>query len=145
MMETFDRKIVIALFVVFTLVLFGGAVCIYRNESSRLGGQRMILETDSKKLEDVQKKVAQMPQEEAAYAQLAARLAFLEKPLPTAAYIPTFLAQIENLARETNNDISVIRPREPEKTAASAGNNDVKINNETGEVVKDDSVRGRQG
>ncbi len=139
MIENFDRKIVMALFAVFALVLLGGALCIYRNESSRLGDLRTVLQDDTKRLDDVHQKVDQMPALEASYSELHSRLACLEKPLPTAAYIPTFLGQIEALARETNNDISGIRPREPEKTAASAGKKDVKVNNETGEVTKGDT------
>jgi Tfp pilus assembly protein PilO len=145
MIETFDRKIVIALFALFALVLAGSAFCIYRNENSRLSAMHTVLDGDTKRLEDVQEKVSRMPELEASYARLEARLVFLEKPLPTAAYIPTFLAQIEQLARDTNNDIDGIRPREPEKTAGAAGKSDAKINNETGEVMKDDGSSGDKG
>jgi len=138
MTSTFDRKVVVALFVVFTLVLTGCAVCIYRAKASDLGSLRSQLHGHTARLTDIKSKVDRMPQLEAEYDRVASHLAFLEKPLPDAAYIPTFLAQIELLARETKNDIVIIRPKKKPKAGPGGAKGEAKINNETGELVKED-------
>jgi Tfp pilus assembly protein PilO len=40
-----------------------------------------------------------------------AQLKFLEAALPSVAYVPTLLRQVEDLARETNNTVRGVRPR----------------------------------
>ena len=138
MTQTFDRRIVIGLFVAVTLGLACAAIGVYRSKENRLQSLHGQLAAEDARLADVKGKIGQMGQLEASYASLAERLGFLEKPLPDAAYIPTFLAQIERLAEDTSNGIAVIRPKEKLKTAPTQA--DTKINNETGEIVKNDAA-----
>ncbi len=140
MTAPFDRKVVMALFIIFALVLVGAAVGIYRHEAGKLSGLQAQLRADQARLEDVKTKITRMPQLEVEFAQLGQRLAVLEKPLPDVAYIPTFLRQIEGLAVDTNNRIVMIRPRKKQKNAATKSA--VKMNNETGEVTTDEGGAG---
>ncbi len=135
MSKTLDRRVVIAVFAVFGLFLIGAGVGIYRVEAGKLDKVQADLRTDQTRLEDVKAKIAQLPKLQQDFAQLQSRISFLEPSLPTAEYIPTFLWQIERLAISTNNQIVLIRPKKAQKTASTKSA--VKINNETGEAIKE--------
>ncbi len=53
-------------------------------------------------------------------------LAFLERGVSEAAYIPTMLKQIEDTARALNLKIVAIRPQQPAQNNTSGGQNDAK-------------------
>jgi len=131
-----DRRVVFALLIIVGVCLVGLGASLYRAKVATLKDLNRELAADRAKLAEVQAKVKRMPELESEYAQLQSRLSILEPTLPTAAYIPTFLRQIENLARSTNNEIVMIRPKAKAKAAAGKGGG--KINNETGEVIKEE-------
>jgi hypothetical protein len=56
----------------------------------------------------------------------------LEPGLPDSSYIPTFLHQIERLARGTHNEILLIRPKPVVKRSPA---DKATVNDETGEIV----------
>jgi len=129
-----DRKIVFALLGIAVLCLIGLGLSLYRAKANDLGKLQQKLADKENELTDVKAKLTHLPQLETQYSELQGRLAVLEPYLPTSAYIPTFLRQIENLATGTKNDILMIRPKPAVKR--SAADAAVKINDETGEVVK---------
>jgi Tfp pilus assembly protein PilO len=128
-----DRKVVFALFGIAALCMIGLGGSLYRAKSGELARLRQDLTAKEKQLDDVKLKLTKQPELESKYAQLQARLLVLEPALPSSAYMPTFLRQIERLAGETNNRIASIRPK-PKKGAAKSSA--VKVNDETGEVMK---------
>jgi Tfp pilus assembly protein PilO len=130
-----DRKIVYALLGIAVLCLIGLAGSLYHAKAAELKQLQQTLETKQAELTETKAKLGKLPELEQQYQDLRARLAVLEPGLPNAAYIPTFLRQIEGLAIGTNNDIQLIRPKPAVKS--SAAKSAVKINDETGEVVKE--------
>jgi len=141
---TSDRKVIMALFIIFALCLVGAAVCIYRAEANNMKSLQVQLRDNQRKLTDVKEKITRISQSEIEFQQLRQRLDFLEKPLPDAAYIPTFLQQIEVWAVETHNQIVMIRPKKKlTKVNEKAGG--VKMNNETGEIVKEEEQAADSG
>jgi Tfp pilus assembly protein PilO len=129
-----DRKIVYALLGIAVLCLIGLGGSLYHAKAAELKQLQQTLDKKQAELTDTKSKVEKLPELEQQYQSLRARLAVLEPGLPNATYIPTFLHQIESLATGTNNDIMLIRPKPAIKK--SAANSAVKINDETGELVK---------
>jgi Tfp pilus assembly protein PilO len=135
-----DRKIIFALLGIAVLCLIGLGGTLYHAKAEQLKQLQQDLTKGQTELEEMRTKVKQLPQLEEQYQVLNARLAVLEPNLPTAAYIPTFLRQIEGLATGTRNQIILIRPKPiVKKTTADKA---VKINDETGEVVSEDKSSG---
>jgi len=130
-----DRKIVFALLGIGILCLIGLGASLYHGKATELKELETTLSQKEAELQEMQTKVTQLPQLEEQYQELRARLAVLEPALPDSAYIPTFLRQIESLASGTRNDILLIRPKPAIKR--SAADSAVKINDETGEIIKD--------
>src|SRR5574340_350246 len=128
-----DRRVVYALLGIAALCLIGLGASLYRAKSGELSRLRADLTAREKQLEEVKVKLTKQPDLEAKYAQLQTRLSVLEPSLPDNAYMPTFLRQIERLATETNNSIVAIKPK---AKARGAKGSDVKVNDETGEVIK---------
>ena len=138
-----DRKIVYALLGIGVLCLIGLGVSLYHAKAADLGQLQQTLTQKQAELADTKIKVKQLPDLEQHYQDLRTRLAVLEPGLPNAAYIPTFLRQIEGLAMGTSNDILLIRPKPAiKKTGASTA---VTINNETGEVQKENKATSASG
>jgi Tfp pilus assembly protein PilO len=131
-----DRKVVFALLIVVGLCLIGLGVSLYRDRLNELKSQQQTLSRGKARLADVKEKINRIPELESKFAKLQARMDFLEPSLPDAAYVPTFLKQIENLATSTGNEILMIRPKPKQKTAQAKGGGAVAINSETGEVTK---------
>jgi Tfp pilus assembly protein PilO len=135
-----DRKIIYALLGIAVLCLIGLGGSLYHSKAFQLKELQQALSKKQAELTDTKAKVEKLPELEQQYQGLRARLAVLEPTLPNAAYIPTFLRQIEGLAIGTNNDLLLIRPKPAvKKTGASSA---VAINNETGEVVKEQKKAG---
>ena len=128
-----DRKVIFALFGIAVLCLIGLGATLYHAKATDLAKLQQTLQQKETELEDVQRKLTQLPALEAKYGEVQAQLSVLEPALPDSAYIPTFLRQIEGLATGTNNTILMIRPkasvqRAPGPTAT--------INDETGEITQ---------
>ncbi len=129
-----DRKIVFALLGIGILCLIGLGATLYHGKAADLKELRQRLAVQQAELEEMKTKVTQLPQLEQQYQDLRERLSVLEPALPDSAYIPTFLRQIESLAAGTRNDILLIRPKAAiKRSAADAA---VQINNETGQIVR---------
>lgn len=131
-----DRKVVFALLIVVGICLIGLGVSLYRSKTNDLKTLQQKLSGEKARLADVKEKIHRIPELETKFAKLQSRLEFLEPSLPDAAYIPTFLKQIESLATGTGNEILMIRPKPKLKTAQTKSSGQVQINSETGEVVK---------
>jgi Tfp pilus assembly protein PilO len=136
-----DRKVVYALLGIAALCLIGLGASLYRAKSGELSRLHQDLTSKEQQLDEVKVKLTKQPDLEAKYAQLQTRLSVLEPSLPDSAYMPTFLRQIERLATETNNSIVSIRPKA--KARVNKGG-DVKVNDETGEVVKPATAEEKQ-
>lgn len=128
-----DRKVVFALLGIAVLCLIGLGGSLYHAKTSELSKLKGQLEAKESQLTEVRDKLTELPQYEAQYGKLQARLSVLEPSLPDSAYIPTFLRQIEGLATGTRNNILMIRPKPAVQRAAAPT---ATINDETGEIVK---------
>ncbi|MCJ7821724.1 MAG: type 4a pilus biogenesis protein PilO [Armatimonadetes bacterium] len=127
-----DRKVVFALLGIAVLCLIGLGGSLYHAKTSELSKLKGQLEAKESQLTEVRAKLTELPQYEAQYGKLQARLSVLEPSLPDSAYIPTFLRQIEGLATGTQNNILMIRPKPAIQRAAAPTTT---INDETGEIV----------
>jgi Tfp pilus assembly protein PilO len=128
-----DRKVVFALLGIAVLCLIGLGGSLYHAKTSELSKLKDQLEANESQLTEVREKLTELPQYEAQYGKLQARLSVLEPSLPDSAYIPTFLRQIEGLATGTQNNILMIRPKPAVQRAAAPTTT---IDDETGEIVK---------
>jgi len=131
-----DRKVVFALLGIAALCLIGLGASLYHAKGAELKRLETKLGEKEAKFKEVRAKLTELPDLEAKYGSLQGRLSVLEPALPDSAYIPTFLRQIENLARQTNNGILMIRPKPAIRRSAA---DSVKINDETGEINKNQS------
>jgi len=137
-----DRKIVLALLGVGILCLIGLGGSLYHSKAAELKDREQALASKQQELEEMKRKVTELPQLEDRYQELRTRLAVLEPALPDSAYIPTFLRQIESLAIGTQNNILLIRPKPAVKR--SAADAAVKINDETGEIIDNKKAGGTE-
>lgn len=128
-----DRKVVFALLGIGMLCLIGLGGSLYHAKAAQLNELQQTLTQKEDELAEMKTKVRELPQLEERHQELRERLSVLEPSLPDSAYIPTFLRQIETLATGTQNSILLIRPKPAIKKSAA---DTVKINEETGEIVK---------
>jgi Tfp pilus assembly protein PilO len=129
-----DRKVVFALLGIAVLCLIGLGGSLYHAKTSELSKLKGQLEAKESQLTEVRGKLTELPQFEAKYAKVQARLSVLEPALPDSAYIPTFLRQIEGLATGTRNNILTIRPKPAVQRGGAAPA--ATINDETGAIVQ---------
>ena len=127
-----DRRVVVALLAIAGLCVIGLGASLYRSKVAQLTQMQHELAEKRSRLASLHDKLEEQPQLEADYAKLQARLSVLEPALPSSAYIPTFLRQLENLAVGTRNRIIMIRPKQQ---SGNARQSNVNINDETGEVA----------
>jgi len=106
-----NRAAVIALLAAVGFVLITIGVVVYHAKSKQLRGLQRDLSQVQQKVEEVHTKVKQLPVLETEYQELNHQVAVLEPSLPTEAYIPTFLAQLQTLAGTTNNRLTLIKPK----------------------------------
>ena len=92
------------------LVLIVVALSVYRSGAQRISTLRITVKAKKQELAGLEKRLATKPALERQYKLLRTRLARLETGLPTGAYVPTFLKQIERLAMRTGNDVAGVRP-----------------------------------
>jgi Tfp pilus assembly protein PilO len=132
-----DRKVVFALLGIAALCLIGLGASLYRAKTGELSRLRQDFAAKEKQYNDVQAKLTKQPELEAQSTKLQDRLSVLEPSLPDNTYMPTFLRQIERLAITTSNRIVSIKPKN--KPSGPKGDA-VKVNDETGEVMKPDTA-----
>jgi len=125
-----DRKVVFALLVIAALCMIGLGASLYRAKAAHVGQMQRELREKRTELAELHDKLARQPDLESQFAKLQARLSVLEPALPDSAYIPTFLDQIEKLARQTRNRIVMIRPKQQANDARKKA---LAINEESGE------------
>lgn len=128
-----NRAALIALLVVFASAILAVGVGVYRTKASHLQDLKQELAGKQRKVEEVRAEVKHMPALEATYQELYRQVAMLEPALPTEAYIPTFLSQIQTLAGETHNRLVLIKPKPKRKLpVSSAPEGDVVASNRSG-------------
>jgi len=115
-----NRAAFIALLAVFACALIGAGIGLHRVKSSYLRELRHTLISKQTQLKEARERVKQIPELQASYEELSNQVAILEPRLPAEAYIPTFLSQIQALALETDNSLTLIRPRPKRKAPAAA-------------------------
>jgi Tfp pilus assembly protein PilO len=105
-----STKPIVAILCALTLALMVVALSIYRSGAQRTSTLKAELQAKKHELAGLRKRLATRPALERRYRLLRARLDRLETGLPTGAYVPTFLKQIESLAWKTGNQIAGIKP-----------------------------------
>jgi Tfp pilus assembly protein PilO len=83
----------------------------YASRRAKLNGLQATLKAKQTELDNLEPELARRPELEAEYSHLQERLAVLEPSLPTYAYVPTLLRQLEHLAQDTGNKIDSIKPQ----------------------------------
>ncbi len=120
---------VIGLAILITLLLgIGSAYFPY----SMISEAQNHLAERQKALEQARQAPGQLRILQAQLEQTQRNLAFLERGVSEAAYIPTMLKQIEDTARALNLKIVAIRPQQPAQNNTGGGQNDAKKNNTSG-------------
>lgn len=99
-----------------------GVIGLFVYETQKVQGAQQKLQQEQKTLSDNKELIQQIPVYQQDYIETQAKLKNLEKTLPTRAYIPTLLAQIEALSDNTRCVISSIRPVDmPASTGNTSG------------------------
>lgn len=111
MRTRYNRRPIYAVLGLVGLVLLGLLVGIYRSGGQRLTALNRTLRERRDTLARLEGRVATLKKLEVRCRTLRRRLAILEPALPEGEYVPTFLRQIENLARDTKNELSSIKPK----------------------------------
>lgn len=106
-----NRAAIIALLAAVGCILITIGAVIYHAKSKQLRGLKRDLSQVQQKVEEVHTKVKRLPVLETEYEELSHQVAVLEPSLPTEAYIPTFLSQLQTLAGETDNRLTLIKPK----------------------------------
>ena len=130
-----DRRVLFALLGIAILCLIGLGASLYHGKAADLAKLNRELAKKEEQLKGAEAKLTLLPELESEFSGLQARLSVLEPALPDAAYIPTFLRQIEGLAAKTHNQILMIRPK-PVSPAAGPEAPKTAINDETGEITE---------
>lgn len=109
-MKIANRKGAFTILILVSIVLLclGGGV--YQTKVTKLRALTRERNDKRQELQGLQDKLATRPMLERKYSNLQERLAVLEPALPTYAYIPTFLRQIEKLAQDTDNKVMGVKP-----------------------------------
>lgn len=87
----------------------GGGGLLYQQEIS-LGNTVKQLQEKEKQRDESARIASRLADTEARYKQDTDQLKFLEASLPSAAYVPTLLKQIEQLCKDTHNEVRSVRP-----------------------------------
>lgn len=121
-MNQSNRAMQFALLALGLCILVAAAIGLQRSKSGQLQELNATLASKQNELVEARLKVKQLPKMEQQYKDLSQQVAILEKVLPTEAYIPTFLNQLQTLAGQTENDVLLIKPEAKRKLRASAAN-----------------------
>ena len=147
-----DKRVIYALLGVVALCFLGIGFSLYRARLERLQALEGRLKKLRGEFAEMQAKIEQRPELEARYVALAERLSSLETGLPSYAYIPTFLRQLESLAGRTSNDVLRIQPKpmiwagegeaeeDPELAAARRQSEPETTESATGKEAKEENV-----
>jgi len=117
-----NRPALIALIAVFACLLIAAGAGLYHAKSKSLESLKNTLARRQAEVEKAKVEVEKLSALEASYEALHQRVSVLEPALPTEAYIPTFLSQIQNLAGESNNRLLLIKPKAKRKLPVASSN-----------------------
>jgi len=109
-MKTANRKAAFTGLILVSGVLLCLGVLIYQTKETKRRTLIRAFNSKRQELQGLQAKLATRRVLERKYADLQQRLAVLEPALPTYAYVPTFLRQIEKLAQDTSNKVAGVKP-----------------------------------
>jgi Tfp pilus assembly protein PilO len=109
-MKIANRKAAFTALILVSGVLLCSGVLIYQTRATKLRGLTQTRNHKRQELDGLRAKLATRGVLERKYVDLQERLAVLEPALPTYAYVPTFLRQIEKLALDTSNKVSGVKP-----------------------------------
>ena len=115
----------------------------YATRRAKLTALQETLRAKQTELKNIEPEIARRPQLEAQYSSLQVRLAVLEPALPTYAYVPTLVRQLEWLANETDNKLDGIKPqrsRQKPQAEKSESESHGKKSGEEAPAVKEPSV-----
>jgi len=105
-------------------LLFFGCVGTYMIAAGRLRAAQAQLKQKNEQVSDSERSKKMLSQAEAKYQMTLAELSNLEKSVSTRKYIPTLLAQLEDLARETHLRVISVRPESPPPPPPAAANSE---------------------
>jgi Tfp pilus assembly protein PilO len=104
-----DRRSAFLLAAVLVGTVAGGGGLLYQQESQLADVVRQL--HDKEKQRDESARIAsRLADSELRYREDTDRLKFLESSLPSMAYVPTLLKQIEQLCQDTHNEVRSVRP-----------------------------------
>jgi|WetSurMetagenome_2_1015567.scaffolds.fasta_scaffold294997_2 Tfp pilus assembly protein PilO len=106
-----NRLVRIVVYAVCGIAFLGAGVWLHQAKSAHLRALNQTLAQKQAAVEEVNGKIGQIGNLETENDTLAQKVAVLEPNLPTDAYIPTFLAQIQSLATATDNHLTSIKPK----------------------------------
>jgi len=109
-MKMTNRKAAFTALILLSGVLLCLGGLIYHTKATKLRALSQTRNTKREELRGLQGKLASRKALERKYLQLQERLAVLEPALPTYAYVPTFLRQIEKLAHDSDNKVAGVKP-----------------------------------
>jgi Tfp pilus assembly protein PilO len=104
-----DRRSAFLLGAVLVGTVAGGGGLVYQQES-QLGDVVKQLRDKEKQRDDSARIASRLADTELRYREDTDRLKFLESALPSVAYVPTLLKQIEQLCTDTHNVVRGVRP-----------------------------------
>lgn len=104
-----DRRSAFLLGAVLLGTVAGGGCLLYQQESQLTGVVKQL--RDKEKQRDESARIAsRLADTELRFREDTDRLKFLESSLPSMAYVPTLLKQIEQLCKDTHNQVRSVRP-----------------------------------
>jgi Tfp pilus assembly protein PilO len=109
-MKSVNRKAAFTALILASAVLLFLGLLIYQTKATRLQQLTQTRNSKRQELRGLRAKLATRDMLERKYTDLQQRLAVLEPALPTYAYVPTFLKQIEKLAQDTHNKVAGVKP-----------------------------------
>lgn len=104
------RQVVLLNVVLVAVALVSAGIYLYLSNVAADMGRR--LEVDQKALAESQRLTSKLAASQAAFLDTQSHLRNLEQSMPTRAYVPTLLQQIEALAEKTKSQIVLVRPED---------------------------------
>lgn len=107
-----DRRSAFLLGAVLVGTVAGGGGLFYQQERQLAETTKQLHEKETQRDESA-RVASRLAETELRYREDTDRLKFLESSLPSMAYVPTLLKQIEQLCKDTHNEVRSVRPDAP--------------------------------
>jgi Tfp pilus assembly protein PilO len=104
-----DRRSAVLLGAALVGIMTGGGMLLYQQESSLADVAKQLKAKEGQRDEST-RVASRLAETELRFKEDTEHLKFLESALPSAAYVPTLLRQIEQLCKDTNNEVRAVRP-----------------------------------